>query len=160
MRATVSPKTLRYEKEKKIIFPYFYQEGKLKKYKDFERRFPNATKHLNGFRKDLDDRDSDKSANWYEYGRSQALAHLDSEKLLVSTIITINVEIYQLDKKTIPYSGIYITVIDKSYTLQDAVDILSSEAFMNYVRNIGISVNGRSLRITCKDINNYRFRRR
>ena len=160
LRATVSPKTLRYEKEKQIIFPYFYQEGTLKKYEDFEQRFPNATKHLNGFRKDLDDRDSDKSAKWYEYGRSQALAHLDSEKLLVSTIITNNVEIYQLDKTTIPYSGIYITVIDKAYTLQDAVDILSGEAFMDYVRNIGISVNGRSLRITCKDINNYRFRRR
>ena len=160
MRVTVSPKTLRYEKEKKIIFPYFYQESKLKKYEDFERRFPNATKHLNGFRKDLDDRDSDKSANWYEYGRSQALAHLDSEKLLVSTIITNNVEIYQLDKTTIPYSGIYITVLDQAYTLQDAMDILTSEAFMNYVRNIGISVSGRSLRITCKDINNYTFERR
>lgn len=160
LRVTVSPKTLRYEKAKKIIFPYFYQEGKLKKYEDFERKFPNATKHLYGFRKDLDDRDSDKSAKWYEYGRSQALAHLDSEKLLVSTIITNNVEIYQLDKTTIPYSGIYITVIDKEYTLQDAFDILSSEDFMDYVRNIGISVNGRSLRITCKDINNYRFRRR
>ena len=160
LRVTVSPKTLRYEKAKKIIFPYFYQEGKLKKYEDFERKFPNATKHLNGFRKDLDDRDSDKSAKWYEYGRSQALAHLDSEKLLVSTIITNNVEIYQLDKTTIPYSGIYITVIDKEYTLRDAFDILSSEDFMDYVKNIGISVNGRSLRITCKDINNYRFRRR
>lgn len=160
LRVTVSPKTLRYEKEKKIIFPYFYQEGKLKKYEDFERRFPNATKHLNGFRKDLDDRDSDKSANWYEYGRSQALAHLDGEKLLVSTIITNNVEIYQLDKTTIPYSGIYITVLDQAYTLQDAMDILTSEAFMNYVRNIGISVSGRSLRITCKDINNYTFERR
>ena len=160
LRVTVSPKTLRYEKAKKIIFPYFYQEGKLKKYEDFEQRFPNATMHLKGFYDDLDERDSDKSAKWYEYGRSQALAHLDSEKLLVSTIITNNVEIYRLDKTTIPYSGIYITVLDQSYTLHDAIDILTSEAFMNYVRNIGISVSGRSLRITCKDINNYTFERR
>lgn len=160
LRATVSPKTLRYEKKKKIIFPYFYQEGKLKKYEDFEQRFPNATTHLRGFYDDLIGRDSDKSAKWYEYGRSQALAHLDSEKLLVSTIITNNVEIYQLDKTTIPYSGIYITVTDQTYTLQDAVDILTSEEFMNYVKNIGISVSGKSLRITCKDINNYSFKRR
>lgn len=157
LRVTVSPKTLRYGKEKLIIFPYFYQEGKLKKYLDFERRFPNATKHLNAFRKDLDDRDGDKSASWYEYGRSQALAHLDSEKLLLSTIITNKVEVYQLEKTTIPYSGIYITVLDQAYTLQDAINVLTSEAFMNYVRNIGISVSGRSLRITCKDINNYKF---
>ena len=79
---------------------------------------------------------------------------------LVSTIITNNVEIYQLDKSTIPYSGIYITVLDQAYTLLDAVDILTSDAFMNYVRNIGISVSGKSLRITCKDINNYKFIRR
>ena len=160
LRATVSPKTLRYENDKKIIFPYYYQEGALKKYEDFEQRFPNATKHLMEFCDDLKGRDSDKSAKWYEYGRSQALAHLDGEKLLVSTIITNNVEIYQLDKTTIPYSGIYITVLDQAYTLQDAMDILTSEAFMNYVRNIGISVSGRSLRITCKDINNYTFERR
>lgn len=160
LRVTVSPKTLRYKKSKKIIFPYFYQEGKLRKYEDFEQRFPNATIHLREFYDNLDGRDSDKSAKWYEYGRSQALAHLDSEKLLVSTIITDNVEIYQLNKETIPYSGIYITVTDEEYTLQDAIDILSSELFMDYVRSIGISVNGRSLRITCKDINNYRFRRR
>lgn len=158
LRKTVSPKTLRYQKENKIIFPYYYEEGMLKKYDDFEERFPNACKHLRGYYTYLAGRDSDKSAKWYEYGRSQALAHLDSEKLLVSTIITNNVEIYQLDKTTIPYSGIYITVIDQAYTLQDAVDILSSEAFMDYVKNIGISVNGKSLRITCKDINNYKFR--
>lgn len=160
LRVTVSPKTLRYEKAKKIIFPYFYEDGKLKKYENFEQRFPNAAMHLREFYDDLVERDSDKSAKWYEYGRSQALAHLNSEKLLVSTIITNNVEIYQLDKTIIPYSGIYITVLDQRYTLQDAIHILTSEAFMNYVRNIGISVSGTSLRITCKDINNYTFERR
>ena len=160
LRKTVSPKTLRYQKDKQIIFPYFYQDGELKKYKDFEQRFPNATKHLREYNNELDKRDSDKTANWYEYGRSQALAHLDSEKLLISTIITNNVEIYRLDAATIPFSGIYITVIDDAYSLQDAMNILTSKEFMCYVKNIGISVSGKSVRITCKDINNYRFKRR
>lgn len=160
LRKTVSPKTLRYQKDKQIIFPYFYQDGELKKYKDFEQRFPSATKHLREYFNELDKRDSDKTANWYEYGRSQALAHLNAEKLLISTIITNNVEIYRLDAATIPFSGIYITVIDDTYTLQDAMDILTSEEFMSYVKNIGISVSGKSLRITCKDINNYKFKRR
>lgn len=160
LRKTVSPKTLRYQKDKQIIFPYFYQDGELKKYSDFEQRFPNATKHLREYHNELDKRDSDKTANWYEYGRSQALAHLNSEKLLISTIITNNVEIYRLDAITIPFSGIYITVIDDAYTLQDAMDILTSKEFMRYVKNIGISVSGESLRITCKDINNYKFKRR
>lgn len=160
LRKTASPKTLRYKKDKQIIFPYFYKRGELKKYEHFERKFPNATKHLMEYYSKLDERDSDKNAKWYEYGRSQALAHLNAEKLLISTIITNKVEIYHLDAETIPYSGIYITVIDNAYTLQDAMEILTSDAFMNYVRNIGISVSGKSLRITCKDINNYRFKRR
>ena len=160
LRRTVSPKTLRYKKDKQIIFPYFYNHGELKKYKNFEQSFPNATKHLMEYYNKLDERDSDKNARWYEYGRSQALAHLNAEKLLISTIITNKVEIYHLDTETIPYSGIYITVLDDAYTLQDAMDILTSDAFMDYVKNIGISVSGKSLRITCKDINNFRFKRR
>lgn len=160
LRKTVSPKTLRYQKDKQIIFPYFYQEGKLKKYKDFEQKFPNATNHLKEYYNALIKRDSDKTAQWYEYGRSQALAHLNTEKLLISTIVTNTVEIYHLDNITIPYSGIYITVVDSAYTLQDAMNILTSDEFMNYVKNIGISVSGRSLRITCKDVNNFRFKRR
>lgn len=160
LRKTVSPKTLRYKKDKQIIFPYFYQQGELKKYGNFEQKFPNATKHLMEYYSKLNERDSDKTAKWYEYGRSQALAHLNAEKLLISTIITNKVEIYHLDTETIPYSGIYITVLDDAYTLQDAMDILTSNEFMNYVKNIGISVSGKSLRITCKDINNYRFKRR
>lgn len=157
LRNTVSPKTLHYEKEKKIIFPYYYENGVLKKYEDFETRFPFATRHLREFYDNLMARDSDINARWYEYGRSQALAHLNVPKLLVSTIITNRVEIYQLNDTTIPYSGIYITVIDEKYNLQTAFEILSSAEFMQYVKNIGIRVNGQSLRISCKDINNYRF---
>ena len=99
------------------------------------------------------------SAKWYEYGRSQALAHLNMKKLLVSTIITNVVEIYEIDELTVPYSGIYITLLDNNYTLADAVEILRSESFLQYVKNIGINVNGESIRITCKDINNYHFSR-
>lgn len=159
LRETASPKTLRYKQEKKIIFPYYYKKGKLNKYSEFEHNFPNATRHLNEYFDRLCVRDSDKSAKWYEYGRSQALAHLDSEKLLLSSIITNNVEIYQLPKNTIPYSGIYITVVDQKYTLDDAIDILTSDEFMSYVKNIGISLSGNSLRITSKDINNFKFKK-
>ena len=67
------------------------------------------------------------------------------------------VEIYELDDETIPYSGIYITVKDENYDLNDALHILMSEEFMEYVVSLGISVSGKSKRITCKDINNYEF---
>ena len=102
-------------------------------------------------------RDADPKAKWFEYGRSQALAHLNQNKLLLSTVVTNKVEIYELTADTIPYSGIYITVKDEKYNLDDAMQILMSKEFMEYVMNLGISVSGKSKRITCKDINNYKF---
>ena len=106
----------------------------------------------------LKKRTSDKGSSWFEYGRSQALAHLNQEKLLLSTVVTKQVEVYELDSDTIPYSGIYVTVKDKTnYTLQDALKILRSSKFLKYVNEIGINVSGKSKRITCKDINNYEF---
>ena len=159
LKTTVSPKSLHYNKAKKIIFPYFYINGQLTKIDDFETKYPNATSHLQQYRDDLDKRKKDKNAKWYEYGRSQALAHLNKKKLLVSTIITNVVEIYEIDELSVPYSGIYITLLDNNYTLADAIEILRSENFLQYVKNIGINVNGESIRITCKDINNYHFSR-
>ncbi len=159
LRKSVSPKSLRYDKEKQIIFPYKYENNVLIHYteNDFKTLFPNATAHLENFLEDLKKRDSDKNALWFEYGRSQALSHLYKEKLLISSVITNRVEVYRVDADTIPFSGIYITAKDANYTLDDAMDILNSDAFMAYIKSIGISISGRSLRITCKDVNNYLF---
>ena len=82
---------------------------------------------------------------------------MNQNKLLLSTIVTDKVEVYELDAETIPYSGIYITIKDERYNLDDALRILKSREFMEYVMNLGISVSGKSKRITCKDINNYEF---
>ena len=154
-----SPKSLQYKKDKFIIFPYKYGQSGLTRYAttDFEKKFPNVTAHLKLYIEALNKRDNDINAAWFEYGRSQALAHLNTEKLLISTIITKNVEVYRIDEKTIPFSGIIITVKDQNYCLDDAIAILKSSKFMEYVKSIGISVNGKSIRITCKDINNYMF---
>ena len=159
LRNAVSPKTLRYKNRKKIIFPYSYDSDGLCRYqkKEFERQFPNVTKHLKQYSHDLSARNSDRKVAWFEYGRSQALAHLNKEKLLISTIITNAVEVYKIDADTIPFSGIYITVKNPNYSLDDAMAILKSEQFLKYVQNIGINISGKSLRITCKDINNYLF---
>lgn len=159
LRSAVSPKTLRYNKSKSIIFPYKYDETGLVRYSksEFESLFPNAVKHLKKYSSELSSRNSDANALWFEYGRSQALAHLNKEKLLLSTIITNEVELYKIDAATIPYSGIYITIKNQQYNLENAIEILKSSEFMEYVHSIGISVSGKSLRITCKDINNYSF---
>lgn len=160
LRSAASPRALRYGKKESIIFPYYYDDnGKLKSYmeEEFRDKFPLTVLHLLKYKKKLLKRDADVKAKWFEYGRSQALEHINQKKLLLSTVITKKVEVYELDEETVPYSGIYITVKDKNYDLNNAMQILLSSEFMEYVKTLGISVSGQSKRITCKDINNYKF---
>lgn len=161
VRETATPRSIRYNKEEKIIFPYSYKDGALVRYseKEFLDKFPGANAYLNDFRKQLDKRKSDKKALWFEYGRSQALAGLNKEKLLISTVITDKVTAYLLNESCIPYAGMYIVpkTDNQVYGLEDAKAILESEEFMKYVERVGVHISGSSLRITSRDIENYMF---
>ena len=161
VRDTATPRSLRYQKNEKIIFPYMYDDGHLVRFEEgeFETNYPEAAAYLNDFRDDLDERHSDTSAKWYEYGRAQSLAGLDSDKLLISTVITENVAVYRLTRECIPYAGMYIVRCEgnNEYTLEDAIRILESRDFRQYVLDVGIHISGSSLRITSKDVEDYRF---
>lgn len=161
VRETATPRSLRYKKREKIIFPYDYKNGKLIRYstQQFNTQFPGAVNYLNDFREQLDERESDRNALWFEYGRSQALAGLNKRKLLISTVITEKVVVYMLKKKCIPYAGMYIVpkADNKTYKLEDAKEILESDEFMKYVQDVGIHISGTSLRITSKDIEEFKF---
>lgn len=158
LKPAKSPRNLAYSKKENIIFPYYYKNNKLEKYseQDFVSKFPNAMKYLKKFKEELDNRNKDFSAKWFEYGRSQALAHLNQEKLLISTVVTDSIKVYNLTPNDIPYAGIYITSKNGT-SLNEARKILSSNAFLDYVFNIGIQASGTSLRITAKDVNNFKF---
>ena len=160
IRPAVSPKSKQYDRIQYIIFPYSYTEdGKLQRYteEEFSERFPHATEHLKTFEESLNARAKDKKAKWFEYGRSQALQHINQEKLLLSTVVTNTINMYRIDAISVPYTGFYIIPNSEDVDLSDAEAILNSEEFLDYVKKIGISVNGKSVRITCNDINNYRF---
>lgn len=156
----ISPKNMRSGREEKIIFPYGYDNNhELIRYDEdeFENRFPGCANYLNQYREELDNRDSDKSAKWFEYGRSQALNHLDCDKALISTIISNKVIVYQLNQGAVPYAGMYITAKTNQLTIDDAIDVLQSDIFLDYARTMGIPINGDSVRVTSKDIENYLF---
>lgn len=161
VRSTETPRTLRYDKHEKIIFPYAYNENGLVRFADgeFEQLYPGATAYLNEFRNDLDKRQSDTSAKWYEYGRSQALNGLNNQKLLISTVVTNDIDVYELGQECIPYAGMYIVEKEDNneYTLSDAIEILRSDEFKEYVFKVGIPISGKSVRITSKDVENYMF---
>lgn len=157
-REAKSPRSERYGVVQKIIFPYTYDNGELQKYteNEFHQLYPKAYQFLLTRKEDLLKRDSDNSAQWFEYGRSQALMHLDCDKLLISSIITKEVVVYKLDRETIPYSGIYI--ISKDATpIDSAILILKSKNFYRYLLSKGIKINGQSIRISSKDIEEYMY---
>lgn len=137
LRKAASPRAFRYNREEYIIFPYKYNNNKLIHLCDttFIKDFPGAAGHLSKYIDKLNKRKNDKNTKWFEYGRTQALAHLNQEKLLLSTVVTNKIEIYKLKKNEIPYSGIYITTkSDENFTLDDAKLILESYDFMDYVK--------------------------
>ena len=160
IRDAASPKSLRTEKTEKILFPYSYDDTHaLIRFDEpeFKTKYPGAYNYLMRFKKFLDKRDSDSSALWFEFGRSQALASLDCEKALISTIISSKVFVYKLCEKSIPYAGMYIVPKSEEYTLDDGIKILQEDKFYMYAKDIGIHINGNSVRITSKDIENFRF---
>lgn len=158
VRECASPRSLNYNKKELIIFPYQYNESSLVRYSSeaFEKKFTEATRYLKSFIEKLNKRNSDTSVEWFEYGRTQALAHLNQPKLLLSTIVTKEVKVYELSKECIPYSGIYI-IPKNNLPLSRAKEILESESFLKYVKGIGINASGSSMRITAADINNFEF---
>lgn len=157
-KVAVSPRSLNYNKKERIIFPYKYIYGKVVRYEEseFNKKYPGAIKYLDSFSNELKNRKADKRCKWYEYGRSQALGNIYQKKLLISTVVTKQIKVYELSKNTIPYAGIYI-IAKSNLSLDVAKNILESEDFFNYVQGIGINASGVSLRITPTDINNYEF---
>ncbi len=158
LRDTISPKNFKKNKKEKIIFPYYYENGELRRYTQeiFEQRYPKACKYLKKYNNFLEKRMSDKSAKWFEYGRSQALRNSNKQKILLSTVITNEVKLELLSEDNIPYSGIYITKKGNK-SLKEAEKILKSNKFLEYIQAKGINASGNSLRITSRDINEFMF---
>ena len=141
-----------------IIFPYNFVGNQLHHYEEdtFLQLFPNAHRYLLSYKEQLDKRAADKNAKWFEYGRSQAISHVNNEKLIISNVISGHVKVVQADNQSIPYAGLYI-VPTGHYTLAQAQAILERADFLDYVKQHGVPTTGNSYRISSKLVENYRF---
>lgn len=154
-----SPRNLKNATIEYIIFPYDYDSnGELIRFEEsqLKEQFPNAYDYLYKFKSKLSARDADKSARWFEYGRSQALRHIHQEKIIISSIISNCTEAYILGEDDIPYSGYYI-VPKSNKSLDRLLPHLNSDDFRDYCSRIGVCVNGTSKRITPADIEAYQY---
>lgn len=158
LREAVSPRSLQYVRKEFIIFPYHYtNNNELLKYSEneFKNLFPEAFRYLQSFNEKLEKRDKDDNAKWFEFGRSQALGHINQEKLLLSTLVTNEVKVHHISKNQVPYAGIVIYPNGKS--LEMAESILNSDEFLKYINNIGINASGTTMRISARDVNNFEY---
>lgn len=158
VKKAASPKNKRNKKHTEhLIFPYsFDTQGNLRRFPEDEMQklFPGAIAYLTKYRAALESRDADISAQWYEYGRSQAIKNVLGPKILISKVISECTEAYMLDDDEIPYSGIYIKPLNDA-NLSELLEVLASKRFKQYIYRVGLSVSGTSRRIITKDIEDY-----
>ena len=155
----VSPRSRRTNRNYKIIFPYKINEQNVERIKeaDFQIQYPFTYQYLLKRKKDLQGRTLDGKTTWYEYGRSQALSSMSSEKILIPMVVSNKLITYKEKADTIPFAGYYITCKTSQYTLDDAKRILESQDFMNYIKAYGTPTTKTSYRISTLDIKNFRF---
>lgn len=142
----------------KIIFPYRIIDGKKVDYTvdEFKNKFPYATAYFEQFEKKLCDRKADKNALWFQYGRSQAIASVYGEKLIIPMVFTEQIHVYKVGEYAIPYAGYFIKCKDeRKWDLDDAKKILESDDFYNYVKSCGTPTTPTSYRISVDDIKSY-----
>ncbi|MGF7496175.1 N-6 DNA methylase [Lactococcus lactis] len=155
LRKACSPRSKSINRNEKIIFPYKYDlEGNLVRYteKEFLNIFPNVALYLKKYSEKLGRRKAD--GYWFEYGRIQGLRLINQPKIMISSIITDSVKAYKLEKEEIPYSGFFI-VPKKELSLEEAYQMLTSAEMYEHLLERAINANGRSIRISVKDIKDF-----
>lgn len=147
-------------KRDKIIFPYKILNGSILNYNEdlFKEEFPECYSYLTSFKTELLKRNFSKGVKWFEYGRVQAINNIFVDKLVMAGVVTNNVNVYSVGVNSIPYAGIFISVLSGGILdLSIAKEILQSKLFYEYIKRCGTPTTTSSYRISVKDIENYYF---
>lgn len=141
----------------RVLFPYFYENGRYKPYAehDLAQKFPFAYAYLLKNKEELLKRDTDKNAQWFEFGRSQGLQTSHREKIVVSTLVNGCVHFFRLPENVLVYSGIFITQKSPDVDWQIAEQALGSEMFFQYARLTGKDMSSGYKTLSSKTIKTY-----
>ncbi len=144
----------------KILFPYekiqskyiAISENKLKQH------FPNAYAYLLKNKTELEKRNIDKGALWYEFGRSQGVQSIHNEKIVLSTLVNGSIDFYRVPKDVMMYSGLFI-IKNQSFSDWKIIErTLSSDEFYKYIRLTGKDFSGGYKSVTSKQIKEFRIK--
>jgi adenine-specific DNA-methyltransferase len=143
----------------KIIFPYKIVSNRYVPIPEDElmKDYPFCYKYFTSNKEELLERDLDKGALWYEYGRSQGLQSINNEKIILSTLVNGKIQFHRLSKDVLMYSGIFITKKNPLTDWKIIEKVLSSEEFYQFIRITGKDFSGGYKSITSKQIKTYKI---
>ncbi len=143
-----------------ILFPYELINGRYIVIEEdkMKQDYPYAYEYLSKHREELESRDIDKGALWYEFGRSQGIQTIHNEKIVLSTLINGEIECYRVPADVMMYSGLFI-IKNKPFADWSIVEnTLKSEEFYKYIRLTGKDFSGGYKSITSKQIKEYKIK--
>lgn len=143
----------------RIIFPYKKVNNRyvVINESDMQTKFPFAYAYFLYNKEELEKRDRDKNALWYEFGRSQGVQTMHNEKIVVNPLVFNKVAFYKVPADVMIYSGIYILKNNENSSWKMIENVLSSDEFFKFVRLVGKDLSGGYKSITSKMIKNYRI---
>ena len=142
-----------------ILFPYELANTRYRVIAEqkLAHDYPYAYKYLQANRKELESRDLDKGAVWYEFGRSQGIQTIHKEKIILSTLVYDKISFYKVSDDVMMYSGLFI-VKKKPYSNWEILEnVLKSNEFYQYIRLTGKDFSGGYKSITSKQIKEFRI---
>lgn len=129
---------------KECIYPPSSEE-ELKKY-------PKTYEYLLKHKETLQNRSITGNTKWFQFGRSQGLANIDNEKLIIATTMPITgVKYTRVGPEYLVYSGLYATAED----LDKLEAELQSADVLDYLIENGKPMHGEYVQITSTLLKNY-----
>lgn len=138
-----------YEKQGQRYFPI--SEEKL------QSEYPKAYQYLLHHKEELEKRDMDKGALWYEFGRSQGVQSSHKEKIVVNPLVNGSVNYHKLSDDIFVYSGIFITQKNNLSDWSLIENVLQSEEFFKYIRLTGKDFSGGYKSISTRQLKEYKI---
>lgn len=144
-----------------IIFPYQLINGKFKLIEEaiLKEKYPNTYQYLLNNKDKLLQRDMDRGAAWYQFGRSQGIQNSHNSKLVIQHIVAPEQTacvLKEVGPDVLVYSGIYIVPNNPS-DIDKIKRVLQSKAFCRYVKICGKDMSGGYKSFNTKLIKDFKY---
>lgn len=145
-----------------VICPYILKDRKYVGMSEefFEQHFPLCYQYFLTFKKELMGRSLDKGANWFWFGRSQALNTLYQKKLVFSHYINKKedkINVCELDEDVFVYSGLFTIKKNEDVDFNKIKSVYESNDFIKYCKIVGKPISGNFCYVSSKQIKNFKY---